>query len=100
MTRSRLNNVYWKNQNTTNGNNYKYQRNFCTNLLRKAKFDYFHNLNVKDLKDNKKLFFSDKGLASSNIVLKERSNLTLSCIMLKNGQTYFKNITVFTPQDF
>ena len=26
--------------------------------------------------------------------------LTLYCIMLKNGQTYFKNLAVFTPQDF
>ena len=25
---------------------------------------------------------------------------TLSYIMLKNGQTYFKNLAVFTPQDF
>ena len=28
-------------------------------------------------------------------------NLTLSCIILKNGQSYFENITfLFTPQDF
>ena len=26
--------------------------------------------------------------------------LTLYCIMLKNGQTHFKNLAVFTPQDF
>ena len=32
MTRSRLKNVYLKNRNTANWNNYKYQRNFCTNL--------------------------------------------------------------------
>ena len=43
MTRSRLKNGYLKNQNTTNWNNYNY--NFCTNLLRKIKFDYFRNLN-------------------------------------------------------
>ena len=29
-----------------------------------------------------------------------RIYLTLYCIMLKNGQTYFKNLAVFTPQDF
>ena len=65
--------VYSKNQNTTNWNNYKYQQNFCTNLLRKRKFDYFYNLKVKDLNVNKKFWkkdkplFSDKGLASSNM---------------------------------
>ena len=68
MARSRLKNVYLKNPNTTNWNNYKHQRNFCTRLLRKTKFDYFRNLNVKNLNDNKKSWkkikplFSDKGL--------------------------------------
>ena len=67
MTRSKLKNVYLKNRNTNNWNKCKYQQNFCTNLLRKTKFDYFHNLNVKDLNDNKKFwkrskpFFSEKG---------------------------------------
>ena len=37
MTRCRLKNLYLKNQSTTNWNNYKHQRNFCTNLLRKKK---------------------------------------------------------------
>ena len=27
-------------------------------------------------------------------------HLTLSCKMLKNDQTYFKNLAVFPPQDF
>ena len=49
----RLKNVYLKNQNITIWNNYKYQQIFCTNLLRKTKFDYFRDLNVKDLNDNK-----------------------------------------------
>ena len=56
MTRSRLKNIYLKHQNTTNWNNYKYQLNFSTNLLRKTKFNYFRNLNVKDLSDNKKFW--------------------------------------------
>ena len=47
MTRSSLKNVYLKIENTTNGNKFKYQQNFCTNLLgkKKTKFDYFRNLN-------------------------------------------------------
>ena len=36
ITSSRLKNVYLKNQNTTNWNNYNYERNFCINLLRKT----------------------------------------------------------------
>ena len=88
-----------KNQNTTNWNNYKYQRNFCTNLLRKTKFDYFRNLNVEDLNDNKKFwkniksFFSDKGLASSDIVLKEESDsITYNKKLANLFNTYFVNI--------
>ena len=81
-------------------NNYKHQRNFCTNLLRKTKFDYFRNFNVKDLNDNKKFskkiktFFSDKVLASSNIDLKEKGNLITDNKKLANlFNTYFINIT-------
>ena len=32
--------------------------------------------------------------------IKLPNTLTLSCIMLYNGQTYFKTFAVFTPQDF
>ena len=58
ITRSGLKNVYSKNQNTTNQSNYKQQRNFCTNLPGKTKFEYFRaTLNdnetiMKNLNDN------------------------------------------------
>ena len=29
-----------------------------------------------------------------------RAPLTFSCVMLKNDQTYSKNLVLFTPQDF
>ena len=82
MTRSRLKKVYLKNQNTTTKwSNYKYQRNFCTNLL---------NLGKKI-----KPFVSDKGLASSNIVLKEKGDLiTGNQKRAHLFNTYFINITV------
>ena len=35
-----------------------------------------------------------------SIVILQKNTLTLSCMMLKNGQTYFKNLAVYTPQDF
>ena len=100
MTRSRLKNAYLKTRNGKNWKNCKKQRNFCTNLLKKTKIEYFRNLNIKDLKDNKKfrkrikLFFSDKGLETNNIILKEKKEL------ITNGSTlaslfnnYFLNIT-------
>ena len=99
MARSRLKNVYLKNQNTTNWNTYKYQRNFCTNLIRKMKFYYFGNLYVKSLNSKKKfwkkirLFFSDISLANCNIALKEKGNLIIDNQKPANlSNTYFINI--------
>ena len=59
----------------------KKQRNFCVNLLRKTKTEYFQKLNVKDLSDNRKFwktikpFFSNKGLNSNKLMLKENNRL-------------------------
>ena len=61
--------------------NYQKKRNFCVNLLRKTKNEYFQKLNLKDLSDNKKFwktikpFFSNKDLNSSKLMLKENSRL-------------------------
>ena len=68
MHRSRLKNIYIRKRNDKNLENYKKQRNFCYDLLRKTKTEYFKNLNVKDLSDNRKfwktikLYFSNKSL--------------------------------------
>ena len=62
-----------------NWSNYKKQRNFCVNVLRKTKTEYFQKLNVKDLSDNRKFwktmkpFFSNKGLNSDKLILKENN---------------------------
>ena len=37
---------------------------------------------------------------ASWLVWKTRSQLTVSCIILKNGQIYFKNIVVWKPKEF
>ena len=61
--------------------NYKKQRNLCVNLLRKTKTEYFQKLNVKDLSNNRKFwktikpFFSNKGLNSNKLMLKENRRL-------------------------
>ena len=47
MTRSRLRNKYLKNPNKPNELNYKKQRNYCVDLLRKEKKKYYNNLDVK-----------------------------------------------------
>ena len=51
MYRSKLTNIYYKKRTDVNWENYKKQRNFCVALLWRN--NYFQNLNVKDLSDNK-----------------------------------------------
>ena len=83
MHRSKLKNIYNKNRTDVNWANYKKQRNFCVTLLRRTKKEYFQNLNVKDLSDNKtfwktiKPYFSKKGLNSNKMLLKEKGELVL-----------------------
>ena len=68
MHRSKFKNIYIKNRTGDNWESYKEQRNFCENLLRKTRNDYFQNLNIRDLSDNKKFwktikpYFGNKGL--------------------------------------
>ena len=53
MLRTRLHNVYNKWITLENLNAFKKQRNMCVKILRKAKVDYYRNLNLKDISDNK-----------------------------------------------
>ena len=68
MHRSRLKNIYIRKRNDKSLENYKKQRNFCYDLLRKTKTEYFKNLKVEDLSDNRKFwktikpYFSNKSL--------------------------------------
>ena len=78
MYRSKLKNIFHKTRAKEDWNNYKKERNFCVNLLRNTKEDYFQKLNIKDLTDNKKFWktikpFSDnKGLNSNKLMLREK----------------------------
>ena len=75
MTRSRLKNKYNKSPNKTNAIKYKKQRNYCVNLTRKVKREYYSNLDINSFKDNKKFWnlikpcFSDKNNAFKRITL-------------------------------
>ena len=54
MKRTRLRNCYLKKRSEQNRLSYvKQRRSYCVSLLRKTKKDYYANLNVKDIVDNK-----------------------------------------------
>ena len=58
MLRSKLKNCYLEEQNPDSFHKYKIQHNICTNLLRKAKREYF--INLKCVTDNKNFWKSIK----------------------------------------
>ena len=56
MHRSKLKNIYICKRNDKNWENYKNQRNVGVDPLRKTKTEYFKNLSIKDLSDNRKFW--------------------------------------------
>ena len=83
-----------------NWENYKKQINFCVDLLRKTKTEYFKYLNVKDPSDNRKFwktikpYFSNNGLNSNKLLLKEKANLVSDEKELATIKySFFTNIT-------
>ena len=77
MLLSRLRNEYNEDQTAENWNNFRKQRNSCVKLFRKEKRNYYNNLDISLVTDNKKFwatvkpFFSDKSQSQNKIVLTE-----------------------------
>ena len=77
MLRSRLRNKYNEDRTAENWNNFRKQRNSCVKLFRKEKRNYYNNLDISLVTDNKKFwktvkpFFSDKSQSQNKIVLTE-----------------------------
>ena len=73
---------------------------FCVKLLKKAKKEYFSNLDINQLNDNKtfwktiKPFFSDKGINSLKLMLIENYTVvTEETDLVEIINDYFINIT-------
>ena len=81
MTKTRLLNKYRKDNSAGNLFAYKRQRKFCVKLLRNSKKDFYNNLNVKRITDNRKFWqtikpnFTDKTLKDERINLVEGVNI-------------------------
>ena len=77
MLCTRLKNRYNKNKTTDNWDAYRRQRNFCVKLSQKTKRDFYNQLDISELTDNKKFwktvkpFISDKSSSKSRIILIE-----------------------------
>ena len=77
MLRSRLRNKYNEDRTAENWNRFRKQRNSCVKLFRKEKRNYYNNLDISHITDNKKFWrtvkpvFSDKLHSNNKIVLTE-----------------------------
>ena len=67
MNRTRLRITYGKDRTTDNLKAYKKQRNKSVNILRQAKEDYYKDLDIKDLTDNRNLWRSVKPLFDDKV---------------------------------
>ena len=80
MNRLRCKNSYFKNKTVGNWEKYRKLRNECVKATKKAKTEYFANLNTKIIYDNKRFWktmkslFSDKKCKNQKIVLVETTN--------------------------
>ena len=75
MHRSKLKNRYHKFPKEVNKNSYKKYRNFCVSLLKNEKRNYYNNLDLKVIEDNKMFWRSIKPLFSGKS--KQKTNITL-----------------------
>ena len=60
MHRSKFKNRFNKCHTGENWCNYKTQQNYCVSILRKTKQQYFKNLNLNDVIDNKTFWLNIK----------------------------------------
>ena len=99
MKRSKLRNEFLRKTSKESKLAYNKQRNFCVNLLKKTKRDYFENLNPKSTIDNKnfwvkvKPYLTDKVYSENKITLIEGDTLVTSEQKVDNVfSKYYKNI--------
>ena len=98
MNRSRLRNRYIKDKSHASLKAFQKQRNYCTNLLRKSKKNYYSNLSTTSICDNKKFWktvkplFSEKMIPVDRILLIENDNIVdKPCDVAETLSNFFKN---------
>ena len=100
MKRSKLRNAFNRKRSSENWENYKRQRNMCSNILKSTQKTFFETLNINEMTDNRKFwktvkpFFTDKCKTSDNIILTEKNKTLNDSKKIPNTfNEYFRNIT-------
>ena len=71
MKWSILRNRFLKEKSEASRKAYNMQRNYCVNLLKKSKREYFANIKVNNIADNNKFWQTVKPLFSDKIILEK-----------------------------
>ena len=85
MNRSRCKNSYFKNKTVENWEKYRRLRNDCVKLTSKVKREYFANLSLNSVIDNKKFWKTVKPFFTS------KRNSTQKIILVENDEIITKN---------
>ena len=100
MLRSQLKKKFNNNKSEENSKKYKQQRNYCVKLLRKTKVEYFQNMNVNKVNDNKMFWktvkprFSNKCKTANTIILTEGDIIIKAEKLIADTfNNYFADIT-------
>ena len=100
MNRSRCKNAFYKNRTAENWEKYRKFRNDCVKLTKKVKKEYFENLNLNSITDNKKFWksvkpnFTNKTKKNEKIILVENENIiSENKEIAEIMNDYFVNIT-------
>ena len=99
MTRSRLCNKFLKTESQECKQAYNKQGNLCVTMVRKAKKNYFNNLNVRNITDNKRFWKTMKPFFPSKVGDNERKTLVEGDKVVSEDRevaekfkSYFENI--------
>ena len=74
MDRTRFGNKYLRNKTDRNKRKYTKQQNYCVSLLRKFKREYYNNLDVKNIIDNKTFWKTIKPFLSDKVTSTQKKN--------------------------
>ena len=94
MVRTRLSNIFLKNESEENKINYNKQRNLCVTLLRKGKREYYQNLGVENVCNNEKFWKVVKPLLSNKIMSSEKITLVEGTKISKNDKETAKVLII------
>ena len=95
MHRTRIYNKYLRNKTDKSKRKYTKQRNYCVSLLRKSKREYYSNLDVKNITDNKTFWETVKPVLSDKVTSTQKITLIENDKIVKNDNNTARVLNTF-----